>query len=423
VFALHFSCHSGVANSRALELAGIARSTPDPSGGYISRGRNDVPDGHLLERGMSRVERLARASLCASDAEGFFTRVGEHYRALAAAGITCVVDAAVPGDLGALYREAHARGKVTLPTVLMPVSTTGYLEAPWDALDGPPTGTQDGLLSVGPVKLILDGAPSCAICLSWWQFAGVALSMLALCVRRGSLDPVRASSSTRPRIGRRIETGIRLYRPDEARDLIRAVAERGFAVAPHAEGNVAIEQALDAYAAAGSGLDRAGAPRLEHVAFADRDLAARVAASGVTVVTQPGFLSLPGLENAPTIPGIRTLPLRWLLDGGALVAGSSDFPVVDFDPLISLRSAVRRTVKGGGVREPDQTITLDEAITLHTRNGARAAGRFAELGSLEVGKRADFVVLTGPLEKDADLDAVRVRTTVSGGQVVHGAFG
>jgi predicted amidohydrolase YtcJ len=97
--------------------------------------------------------------------------------------------------------------------------------------------------------------------------------------------------------------------------------------------------------------------------------------------------------------------------------------VVDFDPLLSLRSAVRRTVKGGGVREPDQSIALDEAITLHTRNAARAAGRFAELGSLEVGKRADFVVLTGPLEKDADLDAVRVRTTVSGGQVVHGAFG
>jgi predicted amidohydrolase YtcJ len=135
VLAMHYTCHRAVANSRALELAGISRHTPDPPGGAVSRGRNGVPDGLLIERGMSRAEALARASLIAHDAEGFFERLREHHRALAAVGITRVVDATVPGDLVELYREAVRRGALLVPTVLMPVSTAGYLEEPWDASD------------------------------------------------------------------------------------------------------------------------------------------------------------------------------------------------------------------------------------------------------------------------------------------------
>jgi len=420
VFALHYTCHRAVANSRALELAEISRDTPDPSGGLISRGRGGLPDGLLIERGMSRVERLARAALCARDAEGFFTRLGRHFRALVEVGVTRVVDAAVPGDLGVLYREAQARGLITIPTVMMPVSTTGYLEAPWDVLDGPVTGDEEGSLSVGPLKLVVDGAPGCAMCLSWWQAAGTTLSAWAQAVRRGSLDPFRVGMSTGPRIGSKIRTGIRLYRPDELADLVRAAAERGFAIASHAEGNEAIETALFAYAGAGSALARRNVARLEHVIFASRDLVERIAQSGASVVAQPSFLSLSAFASAPTIPGLRTKPLRWLLDAGVTLAASSDFPVTGFDPLDGIRAAVHRRSARGAVREPDQSVTLDEALSLYTRNAAKVCACLDDCGTLELGKRADIVVLDRRLTSLSELDSARVSATIVAGELAFG---
>lgn len=416
LFALHYTCHRGLANSRALELAGIGRGTPDPSGGSVSRGAGGEPDGLLIERGMSRVEALARRALCARDADGFLERLGRHYRALLACGITHVVDTAVPADLATLYEEAQRRGLVTLPTVLMPVSTTGYLDAPGDVLQGPGTGTRNGMLSVGPVKLIIDGAPGCAMCLSWWQTAGVAISTWAMSVRQRSFDPVRVGMSVKPRLGRAVRTGIFLYQPDELKAVVRAAAERGFAVASHAEGNEAVALALSAYASVGSSLKGAGAPRFEHVLFADREQAARIAGAGIAVAAQPYFLSLPAFASAPAIPGLPIEPLRWLLDAGVVVAGSSDFPVTGFDPLDGIRAAVRRTDAGGAVHAPEQCLTLEEACTLYTRNAALASGCLDECGTLEVGKRADLVLLDMPLSSARALDDARVRCTVVGGE-------
>jgi hypothetical protein len=418
-FLLHYSCHRAVANSRALELAGIGRDTPEPSGGEICRGRDGLPDGLLLERGMSRVEALARASLIAGDAEGFLARLARHYRALAAAGITRVVDCTVPADLAELYREAARRGLVLVPTVMMPVSTTGYLEAPWDVLDGPVTGAQDGPLSVGPIKLVLDGAPACAMCLGWWQAAGATVRAWALAARRGSLDPMRAAMSLKPRLGRAIRTGIRIYAREEARDLVRAAADRGFAVAAHAIGNEAVETALGAFEAAGPGLARAGAPRIEHATFLSRALVARIADAGAAVVTQPHFVTLPAFASAATIPGLGQLPLRWLLDAKVKVAGSSDYPVAGFDPLDGIRAAVHRRTSRGEAHEPDQRVELHEAIAMYTRTAAEVCGWLDRSGTLEVGKRADLVVLDRALRGASDLEGARVRETVIGGVSVH----
>jgi predicted amidohydrolase YtcJ len=414
LFAFDYTCHRGVANSRALEAAGIGRQTPDPSGGRISRGGSGLPDGLLIERGMSRVETLARADLVAHDAEGYLARLADHYRALVAAGITSVADTAVPQDLLPLYQECARRGQVLIPTLLCLTSQQGYLEPPWDLLEGPKTGEQLGPLTIGPVKLVFDGAPGCSMCLGWGQALAVVARSCLLALRQGSLDPVRLSMSTEPRIGKKLRSGIAIYRANEAERVVAALAQHGFAIATHAIGNEAARVALDAYAAAGASIHTAGVARIEHGMFLDRELVARVADLGVTIVAQPAMLAAPAFSGAPGVPGMPMFPLRSLLDAGVRVAGSSDYPVIGFDPLDGVRAAVRRRTSDGRVAGGAERLSVSQALAMFTREAAAACGSLERTGTLEVGKRADLVVLEGRLE---ELDSLRVRQTIVGGRM------
>ncbi len=416
LLAMHYSCHRALANSRALELAGIDRNTPEPSGGQIVRGKGGIPTGLLVERGMSRVESLARQRLTKRDPADFFARLTSHHRALAAVGITRLVDTAVPTDLETLYREAQRIDALIVPTVMMRVSTTGYLEPPWDVIERGPDAAIDGMLSVGPLKLVLDGAPGCSMCLSWWQAAGGFLGACAMTVKQRSLDSLRSFASLEPRIGPRIRTGIRIHSPADAVKLVGAAASNGITVGVHAVGNDAIAIAIDALERAGNAVHRGGTPRIEHATFLDRAAIARIASLGVAIVTQPHFLSIPTFGAAPTIPGLRNTALRWLLDARVPVAGSSDYPVAGFDPLDAIRSAVTRRTARGGRYEPDQAIELDEALDIYTRQAAKIIGA-EDCGTLAPGKRADLIALDRKLD-DASLAQARVRTTVIGGAIV-----
>ena len=422
LFAMHYTCHRAAANSRALALAGIDRHTPEPQGGVIARGPGGEPSGLLVERGMSPVEALARADLVSHDAEGYLRRLSAHYARMVATGITRVVDAAVPPELVTLYREADRRGAVTIPTVMMPVGTRGWLEEPWEVLEGPATGHRDGNLTIGPVKLVFDGAPSCAMCLGFWQSLGAVFRTWALTLQQGSLDALRTTLSIQPRLGAdlKMRSGIAIYRREQATKIIATAASKGFAVATHAIGNDAIDTALAAYADVGVDLHAAGTARIEHATYLSPEMVQRLADQGVAAVFQPHLLTLPSYAHAASIPGLRAMPLRWALDRGVLVSGSSDYPVAAFAPLAGIRSAVRRETRSGAVFEPDQCIDVEEAVALYTRNAATAAGCIAECGTLEVGKRADLVLLSGRI--DTDFDTLDIRATVVGGATLCGSL-
>jgi predicted amidohydrolase YtcJ len=222
-------------------------------------------------------------------------------------------------------------------------------------------------------------------------------------------------------------SGILYFERDELTEMVRDFDARGFQVAIHAQGDRAIETVLDAYAATLAG--RAGPTgnplrhRIEHGGAMYPPLAARAAELGIVVVSQPGFMSTLGDGFAEAF-GDRSDELygfRSWQQAGITVAGSSDAPVITADPLLGIRDAILRRTGKGRVLGPAERLTAREALALYTTKAAFAARREREIGSLEPGKRADFVVLEdNPLAANAEqISDIGVLATVLGGTPVH----
>jgi len=196
---------------------------------------------------------------------------------------------------------------------------------------------------------------------------------------------------------------------------------RGLQVCIHAQGDRAIEAVLDAYAAVlGS---RSGNPlrhRIEHGGSMFAPLAARAASLGIVVAAQPGMLSILGDGFAEALPEHSDdlyAYASWRR-AGICVAGSSDAPVITADPLVGIRDAVLRRTGSGRVLGPGERLAVRDALALYTTQAAFAMHREHDIGSLEPGKLADFVVLDrSPLDAEPErITDIRVLATVVGGQ-------
>jgi N-acyl-D-aspartate/D-glutamate deacylase len=152
-------------------------------------------------------------------------------------------------------------------------------------------------------------------------------------------------------------------------------------------------------------------------------LAARAAALGIVVASQPGFMSTLGDGFAAAF-GDRRDDLYAFASwrrAGITVAGSSDAPVITADPLLGIRDAILRRTGDGVVLGPAERLPARDALDLYTTQAAFAMHREGEIGSLEPGKRADFVVLDrNPLRTDPErITDIRVLATVLGGTPVY----
>jgi predicted amidohydrolase YtcJ len=173
--------------------------------------------------------------------------------------------------------------------------------------------------------------------------------------------------------------------------------------------------------AAGAGNPRRH--RIEHGGAMYPPLAARAAALGIVVASQPGFLSSLGDGFAAAFPdsGDQLYSFASWQRAGITVAGSSDAPVITADPRIGIRDAIVRRTGDGRVLGPAERLTAHDALALYTTQAAYACHRENEIGSIEPGKLADFVVLDqNPLETDAALiPDIGVLATVLGGTPVY----
>jgi predicted amidohydrolase YtcJ len=386
----HTSLHACVLNSAALRAAGFADRQPDPPGGAFGRDREGRLDGVVFEGPMFALfEQNLRDDITrmgAAERARLMERAGQH---LASLGITAACDADLRRDTFAAFAEADQAGALHQRIYGLVV----HDQVDW-LLAGGLQGRHSGRLATEAVKIWADG--------------GMSSRTAAI---HGTY-PVPPHGS-----------GILFFSRDELTAMVREFDARGFQVAVHAQGDRAIETVLDAYAAvlagpglAGPGLAgapgmpaTAGAPgstptgrnprrhRIEHAGAMYPPLTARAADLGIVIVSQPGFLSALGDGFAEAFPGHgdQLYAFGSWRRAGLTVAGSSDAPVISAAPLLGLRDAVTRRTAGGQVLGPGERLTARDALALYTTDAAAAMHRDSEIGSLEPGKLADFVVLDG----------------------------
>ncbi|MFF4973915.1 amidohydrolase [Streptomyces sp. NPDC001083] len=399
--------HGAWANSRALELAGVTRATPDPADGRFERDAAGEPTGMLQEGAMRYVGRLAPPATPA-DRLAALLYAQRHLHAL---GITAWQDALVGAFLGMedpsdAYVTAAREGSLTARVV-------GALW--WDRERGaeqiPELVARRAALSHGrfratSVKLMLDGVAengSAALLDPYLDTCGCATA------NRGTsfIDPARLPS------------------------YVAELDALGFQCHFHALGDRAVRDALDAVEAARKANGPSDTrPHLAHLQVVHPDDVPRFARLGATANIQPLWAAHEPQMDELTIPFLgseragRQYPFGSLLRSGARLAAGSDWPVSSPDPLQGIHVAVNRVTPGGTgpVFLPAERLGLTAAFTAYTA-GSAYANHLDDTGTVRAGSLADLVVLdrdpyAGP---PGEIGATGVALTYVGGERVHEA--
>lgn len=382
VYLMNASGHGGVVNSFTLERHGITRDTPNPAGGEFFRDADGELTGELSDaacdiltgRDGVKVGNHGPNLHLGDTPEQHTVQLGLAEQDFLAGGVTAVGDCQVTRrEFDTYLRLAESGGlRIRYAMYFLSSLLREGLEIGMNAPFG------NARLSFAGFKFYADGT------LGGWTayfpdgYAG---------------DPCR--------------TGMLYHEPAEYLELIARAHSAGLQTATHAQSPIAIGLVLDAVAAAQRAAPRDDARhRIEHCGLPSRDDVARMAELGVLPVNQTQHLYNwgEGVVDAIGEEGERFNPLGEFEAAGVPVTLSSDAPVAAPRPLAAMQAAVtRRTARGRVLGDASLRIPADLALRAHTLAGARALGREHDLGSLSVGKRADFAVLSGdPLVADAD---------------------
>lgn len=378
--------HIYAVNSAALRLAGITAETDAPTGGVIERDDRGQPNGILHETAMGLINKVM-PSPTAQDYEEMVMAALRHQLSL---GITASSDCGVVPELLEVYRDMDRRGSLPARMLVMPLRRVDGRKDPVPL----PEKHHSDMLRIDTIKFLADGGLSGAT---------AALSI-----------PYRHANTK----------GTLRFEKEDLRALCKETHQKGWRIATHAIGDVAIDLMLEIYEGLGEH-PHGWKHRIEHFGLPSKDQLRRAAKIGVISVPQTIFIHALGenfLEMVPDEFLPRTYPIRNMLDAGLTIALSSDAPVVEDDnPLMGMYAAMKRRTKEGHVISPEQRITEQEALYGYTMGGAIAAGEEEARGSIKPGKWADLAVLSeDPLAVDADrLPEIKVEMTFLAGTKVY----
>ena len=384
--------HAALLNAAAMRAVKLTPQDTNPDGGRILRDADGGPTGVLVDNAVSRY--AARVPEPSSDDHR--RRIAAAAHAAAALGLTTVSEMGIGAESGAAYRALQSSHELPIRVGVFWSGSDPHIEE-W--LTPGPWRSDDAMLSLRGVKLYADGALGSR---------GAAL-----------LEPY---SDDPGNLGLVVTPGPELER------VARLARTHGFQVGIHAIGDRGNLLALDAIDAA---FDHQVHPelrfRIEHAQVIRLQDLERMGRLGIIASMQPTHATS-DMPWAPDRLGParldRAYAWRTALRSGARLALGSDFPVERPDPLLGFYAAVTRQDHDGkpdGGWLPDQTLTRDEALRGFTLDAAWSLFMDDQVGTIEVGKRADLVVLDRDVMKvpaKEILDA-RVDLTVVGGRVVY----
>jgi len=407
VFLSDDSGHNGWANSRALELAGVSAETPDPTGGTIQHETDGTPSGILLET----AQGLAYAVIPKYSDEQFVEAARWFSDYANAFGITAAKAAAIEEDEIAGFVAADESGALNVHMATSIRTPYGHrVEAlDYDEIDRIRDTYASEHVHTGFVKIFLDGVPTPA------RTAAMLDPYLP--------DEAHGDDFT----GGDLHVGLETL----ATDLVE-LDQRGYTVKMHAAGDRSVQVGLNAIEVARKSLGNSEKRHeLAHAGYIHPDDVSRFAELNAVADLCPilwhpspiidAVISAVGKER-----GEQYWPTRDLLDANAPILAGSDWPsaVPDANPWPGVEAFVtRRDPRGDaeGALWPEQAITLEEAIEIYTVHGARAMKMEDRIGSIEVGKLADFIVLERnifeiPIDEVAD---TMIRRTYFEGKLVY----
>ena len=415
VWLKHTSSHMCVVNSLVLDDLGIGETAPDVDGGRVTTDAAGRPTGLLQERAQQLVGDLTHPYPLSTLTDAVAAAGGRYL----AEGITSVTEAGVGGGwIGqspielAAYVAAREQGRLPVRAELMVVSDAFHaLNAhPADGIEagldlGLRTGFGDDWLRLGPMKVFTDGS-----------LVGRTAAMSA------PYDGDPGSGDLNNRGYLQADAGYLAA-------TIIAAHRAGWRVGAHAIGDRAIDLALDAFDAAAARYPRRDPRhRIEHFAAARPDQVARAAALGVIPVGQGRFATELGDGMLASVGKDRHSWLyrqRSLLDAGVALPGSSDRPVVTGTPLLGIHDMVNRRTASGAPFNAGEAVTAEEALRAYTWGSAYASKAEHVKGSIEVGKLADFAVLSeDPTAVSPDrIAGLEVIATIIDGELRYSALG
>lgn len=385
----HASLHVCVVNSAGLAALGIDEHRKDGPRGAYGRDASGRLDGRLIEGPMFDVFAVGISSRLAVDGPSLVAAATGH---LARLGVTSCVDANTTRDEFTALAAAARNDRLSVRVgCLCRYEDLDEILARALAKGAPP----DRLAIVG-AKVFADGGMSS---------------------RTAAVDP--------PYVFPEGEAGMLLLDDIALEAAARHCGSLGLGLGVHAQGERAIASAIAAYRnAAGDG---PALRRIEHGGAFTPNL--RIAATdlGLTVASQPAFLSALGdgfLEAFGPERAEELYPFKSFLEQGIELAFSSDAPVVSASPWLGVRDAALRTTATGRVIGGAHALSVEDALTAYTSSAARSGVPRADVGTLVVGAPADFIVLDrDPLEcSPAELTGLRVLGTLVGNRLV-GGFG
>lgn len=396
IMIVHQSGHLGVGNSKALEIAGIDASTENPPGGVIRRGPDGEPNG-VLEEYAFFTAVVPMLSELGPEGVTVFAKAGA--KLWASFGYTTAQDGRSSGGVVEALKAVDAEGELPIDVIAFP----DVLEAK-DYIKANASDDYTGNVRVGGCKLTIDGSPQ--------GFTALR--------DRPYFDPVGDYPPG--------YAGYSAVTMEQVQDAVNWCYENGLQVITHANGEGASDMLIAALGAAQEKYgDPGNRPVLIHGQFLREDQVDSYQRLGVFMSLFPMHTfywgdwhrdHTVGPVNAENIS-----PTGWLVQRGMMFGSHHDAPVAFPDSMRILDATVTRRTRSGDILGPHQRVDVMTALKAMTIWPAWQQFEEDDKGSIEVGKLADFVILSGdPTAVDPEtLDQLRVVKTIKENKVIYEA--